>query len=40
MDERDLYGPLYGLDGTFLLIVIAAIISIAVLALLVIGERQ
>lgn len=40
MDERDLYGPLYGLDGTFLLLAVMLIISMIILILLVIGESQ
>lgn len=40
MIERDIFGPLYGLDGSFLLLVLAAIISVAFLVFLMIGERQ
>ena len=40
MIERDIFGPLYGLDGSFLLLVLAAIISVAFLVFLMVGERQ
>ena len=40
MIERDIFGPLYGLDGSFLLLVLAAIIRVAFLVFLMIGERQ